>query len=160
MNVAEQIVAKAFIDPAGVVHRVVPDHQTFAWDYLGPKITKKMKTKGDAENYLKDRGWIRAQVYSEEGLGLEGTKDALNRNAQNIMSVLPQPRRVYVQVWPITGPAKEFLADDLDRLGWDALAKKNKGKTLFAALLKQIATEVQPGDKLTLQEQWARRARP
>jgi hypothetical protein len=157
---AERIVDKYWIDPSGALHHVTDEHQLYAWTFLGPKVTKKFtKGKWQADDEFLKRGWIRVQIYSEDGLALQGQREYLNRNGQFILEAIPSPRRVYINVWP-TGEYKYYGAEELDKIGWDALAKKSKGKTLFAALLREIATDVKPGDKLTLQEQWARRARP
>jgi hypothetical protein len=156
---AEKIVDKYWINPDGECIRCWPEHQLWAWDNLGPKITRKMKSKAEAEDYLKNRGWLRVQIYADEGLGIEGQREYINRNAQNIMEVLPNPRRVYVQPWPITGQGDYFGAEDLDRLGWDALATRRKKRLLFAAMLKQIADKAEPEKRETFRDRWAKRKR-
>jgi hypothetical protein len=155
---AEQIVAKYFISPDGVVNKVTSDHQQFAWDLLGPKATKKFKQKYQAEDAIKQVGWIRCQIYADKGLALEGLREYLNRNGQNILEVLPDPRRVYVSSWP-DGKTDYYTGETLDKIGWDTLAAARKRRTQFAALLRQIS-EVTVDDQLTLGARWERRKRP
>ena len=140
---AEKTIDKYFIKPDGGVSRCWPEHQLFAWDYLGRKVTQKLRAKSDAENLLKTRGWIRVQIYSDEGLGLEGRPEYLRRNGQNILEVLPNPRRVYVQPWPIARPGGYFSVIDLERLGWNQHLHKRQMRALFAAMLRQLTVKAE-----------------
>ena len=123
---AETIVAKYFISPDGEVIKVPLNHAEFAWDYLRGKV--KAKSPAAAEDILKDRGWLRVQVYSLDGLGIEGLKESLNRNGQWALEIVPEPKMVYVATWP-AGETRAYTNEELNSLGWDKIARR-KGKWL------------------------------
>ena len=124
----EPIVGKFWIEPNGTVRSIDTTHQETAFDILkeqGRRMQPTIKNKLKAEDTLKDAGWIRGQVYENDGLGLEGLRDALNRYGVSALELVPEPKRLYAQVYP-EGRTNEFTGDDLERNGWDKIARKKK----------------------------------
>lgn len=99
----EKIVDKFWIDADGelIHHGMGQTHQDYALEYLRER-GEKMKglTRMNVDNVLLGRGWIRGQIYSFAGLGLQGKQEAIEQHGHKGLELLPKPRRVYVSVWP------------------------------------------------------------
>ena len=103
----EEIVDKFWIDADGKLlhHGRYVTHQEYALDFL--KEQGRIEPTGDknkdqlrAESILLDEGWIRGQVYSMDGLGLQGKEDAVKSYGAAALQLVPKPKRGYYMPWP------------------------------------------------------------
>jgi hypothetical protein len=118
----EQIVDKAWITPDGKLehHGPAVTHQEWAIRFL--RETKDPASKTPAgqslvkvDPILLDRGWIRVQVYSNDGLGLQGSDEAIKARG-HVALQLVKPKRVYVMVYP-DNETTMYLPDQLAEIG-------------------------------------------
>jgi len=120
----ETIVDKAWITEEGKIEHHGPGttHQEFALRYL-KNTDRKFKPTGNvnqdqlrAEDVLLRRGWIRVQVYSFDGLGLQGSQEAISARGYLALQLLPRPRRVYVMIFP-ENETTLYTAEQLAEIG-------------------------------------------
>ena len=125
----ERIIDKFWVTCDGrLVHQgPYVTHQEYALDFLrkneGFAVTHdRNRDRLRAEAALLARGWLRGQVYDVDGLGLQGKPRAVKAHGAVALSLVPRPRRLYIQSWPRVSRCDYFGAEALDRLGWDRLA--------------------------------------
>lgn len=118
----EEIVDKFWIDAEGklIHHGLYRTHQEVALDYLREheafRVTKdRVRDMLRAEAMLLRRGFIRGQVYAQEGLGLQGKPAAIRAHGAVALSLVPRPRRLYVAAWP-GGETSIYTAKDVKKM--------------------------------------------
>ena len=118
----EKIVGKFWVDDRArlINHGPYVTHQQYALDYLreneGFKVTEDRNVdKLRAEATLLRRGYLRGQVYSDDGLGLQGKPEAVRAHGAVALRLVPRPRRLYVADWP-GGGTSIYTGKDLKRI--------------------------------------------
>lgn len=119
----EQIIDKGWINEKGelIHHGMATTHQEYAIRYLRETNDPASKTP-EGQNLMKvddillQRGWIRVQVYANDGLGLQGSADAVKAHGHAALQLLPRPKRVYVMDFP-SGDTSLYTADELSAIG-------------------------------------------
>lgn len=103
----ETITDKAWITEDGRIehHGPATTHQEFALRLL--RDDSRFKSSGNtnrdqlaAEDILLRSGWIRVQVYAQDGLGLQGLPEAVSARGHLALQLLPKPRRIYIMLFP------------------------------------------------------------
>jgi hypothetical protein len=118
----ERIVDKCWISDRGTLihHGLYRTHQDVALDFLREneafKVTQDRNAdKLKAESILLVRGFLRCQVYADDGLGLQGTTRAVRAHGATALTLVPRPRRLYFADWP-GGRTLIYTGKDLERV--------------------------------------------
>jgi len=119
----EQIVDKGWIGPDGVLihHGMGQTHQEWAIAFLRDSQdpaaeTPEGRNPMQVDDILLKRGYIRVQIYSNGGMGLQGLAQAVKSYGHAALALLPKPKRVYVMDFP-TGDTSLYTADELASIG-------------------------------------------
>ncbi len=119
----ETIVDKAWIGPGGelIHHGPAVTHQEWGVKFLRDtndpaSRTQKGKNLMTVDDILLKRGYIRVQIYANEGMGLQGKSDAVSSYGHAALALLPKPKRVFVADWP-SGETSLYAADELAAIG-------------------------------------------